>query len=211
MLEWRPYLAQRAGWPRTGRHILAQYDDESVIVYQAYRAAIADWAIAHQQFGGPWKFDRMSWIKPNFLWMMYRCGWATKRDQERVLAIRMARDGFETILAQAVETRHRPDATGWSVQEYETAGKRTEVRMQWDPDHNPTGAPTERRAIQLGLRRATLRQFATDWIHEIFDITPEVQAHHANATPSRYEALQTPFERPYTPRYPAVRTRLRLA
>ena len=35
-----PYLAQNARLPKTGRHIIAQFDDESVIVYQAYRPAI---------------------------------------------------------------------------------------------------------------------------------------------------------------------------
>ena len=33
--------------------------------------------------------------------MMYRCGWASKRDQQRVLAVRLARRGFDTILANA--------------------------------------------------------------------------------------------------------------
>ncbi|MFT5999906.1 MAG: hypothetical protein ACI81P_002365 [Neolewinella sp.] len=41
--------------------------------------------MAHQQLGGPaFSYQRMSWIKPNFLWMMYRCGWAKKQDQERL-------------------------------------------------------------------------------------------------------------------------------
>ena len=47
-------------------------------------------------------YSRMSWIKTNFLWMMYRCGWATKRNQERVLAIRITRQGFEEILSKAL-------------------------------------------------------------------------------------------------------------
>ncbi|MFM7854759.1 MAG: DUF4291 family protein [Flammeovirgaceae bacterium] len=25
--------------------------------------------------------NRMTWMKPNFLWMMYRSGWATKHNQ----------------------------------------------------------------------------------------------------------------------------------
>jgi hypothetical protein len=32
-----PYLAQVARWPQTGRHILAQFDNTAVVVYQAYR------------------------------------------------------------------------------------------------------------------------------------------------------------------------------
>jgi hypothetical protein len=29
---------------------------------------------------------------------------------------------------------------------------RSEVRLQWNPDHDPTGNKLERRALQLGLR-----------------------------------------------------------
>jgi hypothetical protein len=73
-----PYLAQEAHWPRSGRRILAQFDEESVVVYQAYRPAIGHFAAEHGYFGGAFSLSRMSWIKPNFLWMMYRCGWASK-------------------------------------------------------------------------------------------------------------------------------------
>ena len=37
-------------------------------------------------FGGAFSLDRMSWIKPNFLWMMFRSGWGTKEGQEVTLA-----------------------------------------------------------------------------------------------------------------------------
>ena len=44
----------------------------------------------------------MSWIKPNFLWMMYRSGWGTKSNQEVTLAVRLRRSFFDSILAAAV-------------------------------------------------------------------------------------------------------------
>src|SRR5206468_2943297 len=77
-----PYTTQEARWPQSGRHILAQLDAESVIVYQAYRPAIGHFAAEHSYFGGEFRLSRMSWIKPNFLWMMYRCGWGTREGQE---------------------------------------------------------------------------------------------------------------------------------
>jgi hypothetical protein len=77
------FLDQEVAWPRQGRHILAQYDEKTVIVYQAYAPAIAEFALQHGYFGGPFSYSRMSWIKPNFLWMMYRSGWGTKPGQER--------------------------------------------------------------------------------------------------------------------------------
>jgi hypothetical protein len=39
---------------------------------------IGDFAVKNQYFGGDFSLERMTWIKPNFLWMMYRNGWGTK-------------------------------------------------------------------------------------------------------------------------------------
>ena len=85
----------------------------------------------------------MSWIKPNFLWMMYRSGWATKKGQEKILAVWITRAGFEEILSHAL--------TGRQEKLSEMDG-RSQVRLQWDPDHDPHGVSQQRRAIQLGLR-----------------------------------------------------------
>ena len=96
------------------------------------------------RFGGDkFSYSRMSWIKTNFLWMMYRSRWGTNTGQERILAVRITREGFDTILSKAL--------TGKAEKErgMET---RTEVRLQWDPDHHPSGTQERRRAIQLGLR-----------------------------------------------------------
>ena len=67
---------------------MAQTHGDTIVVYQAYKKTIADFAVQHQKFGGPdFSFNRMSWIKPNFLWMMYRSSWSAKEGQERILAI----------------------------------------------------------------------------------------------------------------------------
>ena len=101
-LATAPYLQQSATWPSEGEHILAHYDDSTVVVYQAYRPAIGLHALEHGRFGGPdFSFTRMSWIKPNFLWMMYRCGWATKAGQEVILGLRIRRTFFESLLDAA--------------------------------------------------------------------------------------------------------------
>lgn len=52
---------------------------------------------------------RMTWIKPNFLWMMYRSGWAQKKNQEVILAIRICRSFFEELLFQAVYTSYQSE------------------------------------------------------------------------------------------------------
>jgi len=71
-LKFQPYTRQLDEWPNSGKHILAQFNSDSVIVYQAYKPSIGHFAAEHQYFGGEFSFTRMSWIKPNFLWMMYR-------------------------------------------------------------------------------------------------------------------------------------------
>ena len=103
------YAIQTARWPTTGRHILAQYDAETIIVYQAYKPAIGRFAAEHGYFGGEFSFDRMSWIKPNFLWMMYRSGWGTKEGQEVTLAVHIQRTAFDDLLREAVHSTFVPD------------------------------------------------------------------------------------------------------
>ena len=96
------YKKQVQKWPKEGYHLMAQYNDEEVIVYQSYRKAIGHFAVENQRFGGPFSLDRMTWIKPNFLWMMYRNGWGQKEGQEVVLAIHLRRKAFENYLVQSV-------------------------------------------------------------------------------------------------------------
>lgn len=190
------YVAQAARWPRSGRHILAQYDERSVVVYQAYRPAIAQFAVEHQRFGGEFSFDRMSWVKPNFLWMMYRCGWATKPQQEHVLAVRIRREGFDRMLRDAVHSSFVPEV--YETREaWQAAVDESDVRLQWDPDHAPTGERVERRAIQLGLRGKVLAAYATEWLVQIEDVTAFVREQAENAGRDRRAELITPVENVY--------------
>jgi hypothetical protein len=192
VLPVEPYRQQLQRWPASGRHILASYDEHSIVVYQAYAPDIADHAVAHQRFGGRFSVGRMSWIKPNFLWMMYRSGWAMKEGQERVLAVRLPRQFFDELLARAVPSS--------------VVGGDPDVRLQWDPDHNPAGAPLERRALQLGLRGEPLRRYATSEIEEIVDVT----AFAAEQRTKPFDQLLTPREDVYRPADPAVRSRMGL-
>jgi uncharacterized protein DUF4291 len=164
------YQTLQAGWPVQGRHILAHFDATTIYVYQAYRPAIADYAVSHQRFGGEFSFGRMSWIKPNFLWMMYRSGWASKEGQERILAVRLNRSFFDELLQAAVPSSYE-QSTYPSRQDWAEAVQNSDVRLQWDPDHDPAGRPLERRALQLGLRGRALQRYATDEIVSITDLT----------------------------------------
>jgi hypothetical protein len=192
------YLTQANQWPTTGRHILARHDAESIYVYQAYNSAIAAYAIQQQRFGGPaFSYSRMSWIKPNFLWMMYRCGWASKAGQEHVLAIRLRRSFFDELLCNAVYSTF--DATLYSTHDaWKRALAGSEVRLQWDPDHDPHGHPLQRRAIQLGLRGTTLQRYGTTENLSIEDITAFVKE-QAQLLTQGLEQLSIPAESAYQP------------
>ena len=173
-LETVLYTDYEENLPQEGRYILSQLKGESIIVYQAFKPSIANYAVANQKFGGSnYSFNRMSWIKPNFLWMMYRSGWASKEGQERILAIEISKSNFEKILKEAVHSSYKEEVYK-TMEAWKNKLQNSDVRLQWDPDHNPQGDKLARRAIQLGLRGDVLRTFVDDWIISIQDITPFV-------------------------------------
>jgi len=195
-LATTPYVEQVKRWPATGEHILAQFDDETIVVYQAYCPAIGSFAIENGHFGGEFKYSRMSWIKPNFLWMMYRSQWGQSQGQEVVLAIRLKRMFFDGLLAQAVPSSFDRDAFG-SRDEWAAAVRNSDVRQQWDPDHLPNGAKCERRAIQLGLRGAALESYGQREIVEIIDMSEFVAEQRSYIANWKNGKLITPTEDVY--------------
>ena len=102
-VDWK--LQEDTVWPKEGKHILATFDEEGIVVYQAFNPAIAKYAVEHQAFGGPeYSFSRMSWVKTNYLWMMYRAGWASKPNQEHILAIKLTHSFFHQILNETLHS-----------------------------------------------------------------------------------------------------------
>jgi hypothetical protein len=77
------------------REIRADYDRNTIVIYQAYPPTIADAAVSAGRFVSPFSFYRMTWVKPSFLWLMHRSNWGRKSGQERILAVRMTRVGWE--------------------------------------------------------------------------------------------------------------------
>jgi hypothetical protein len=131
--------------------------------------------------------------------MMYRCGWATKPGQEMVLGLRIRRRFFDQVLASAVASTWRP-AQYPTREEWKAAVEASDVRLQWDPDHDPLGAPLERRAVQLGLRGSTLKAFAADELLEVIDMAPFVHAQRPLALAlARDGGMRMPVERIYGP------------
>ncbi|MEU2777290.1 DUF4291 domain-containing protein [Streptomyces sp. NPDC007162] len=180
------------------RIVRAEYADSTVAVYQAYPQEIAEPALRAGTFVAPFKRDRMTWIKPSFLWMMYRSGWARKPNQERILRIELDRAGLEWALAHAALSHFQPgvheDRAQWRAEVAECP-----VRVQWDPDRSIHLEPQPWRAIQIGLSGEAVDRYVDNWIVNMTDVTDEARSVRAAVLDGKTdEALRRlPPERPY--------------
>ena len=184
--------------PKYGNCISAYQFEDSIIVYQAFKSSIANYAVEHQKFGGDFSFNRMTWIKPNFLWMMYRSGWAQKEDQERILAIKIKKEGWEELLKHAVFSSFKP-AHYSSENEWRNKLNESEIRLQWDPNHDPHGHKLERRAIQIGIKGDLLHKYNDEMIIDISDITSFVRKQNLYVKHDQIQYLEIPNETVYFP------------
>ncbi|GGH62131.1 hypothetical protein HNQ91_001206 [Filimonas zeae] len=196
-LKTELYLTAEEKLPKSGKQIIGQVNGDEIVVYQAYNRWIAKYAVEHQVLGGSnFSYSRMSWIKPNFLWMMFRCGWASKENQERVLALWLRKADFEVILSQAVRSSFKAedysDRDAWKLDM-----ERKEVRLQWDPDHDPYGNKMGRRAIQLGLKGNMLEAFGREMVTGIEDITDFVKEQKVWVDDKQLDKLEVPAEQVY--------------
>lgn len=180
------------------RQIRADYDKDSIIVYQAYREAIGRAAVAAGRFVDPFSFNRMTWIKPSFLWMMERSNWGQKDDQQWVLGVRLRRAGWEEALRQAVLTSPErdvyPNADTW-----QRALDQATVHVQWDPDRSIRGTKLDHRSIQVGLSRRIIRTYVDEWILEIVDLRDHVRRILSLCKQGDFDRAQRllPTEKPY--------------
>ncbi|UGY93265.1 DUF4291 domain-containing protein [Streptomyces gobiensis] len=179
-------------------NVRALHTTSTVTVYQAYDPHIGLPAARDGRFPAAWKRDRMTWIKPSFLWMMYRCGWATKEDQQTVLAVEITREGFEWALRHACLSHYahglHPDRAAWQREL-----KRAPARVQWDPERDLHLRPLPHRSIQLGLSGEAARRYADEWTVTITDVTALAHEIHTLVRHGELDAAAglLPEERPY--------------
>jgi hypothetical protein len=171
-ISWIVYKDLMAALPVEDRVFTAHMPDtDTITLYQAYKPSIARPAVEHQAFTASrdFRLSRMTWVKPGFLWMMYRSGWACKGDQEHILAVHVRKAWLFHALAQhAILSVH---ANAGKV-------KDKDVVIQWDPDHDYRGNKLARRAIQIGMRGAVAADYAAGTqgpaVVRIEDITSHV-------------------------------------
>jgi hypothetical protein len=117
----------------------------------------------------------MTWIKPSFLWMMYRCGWGFKPGQEHVLAIEITRSGFEWALVHACLSHYDPDRYA-SHRDWSEQLKASPVRVQWDPERSLSLQSLSHRSLQVGLSGQAVDRYIDDWTTNITDVTTTAHA-----------------------------------
>lgn len=178
--------------------IRASYTDTTVTVYQAYGPHLGLPAARDGRFPPDWKRDRMTWIKPSFLWMMYRCGWASKAGQETVLAVEITRAGFDGAVREACLSHYDrdayPDRAAWKQ-----TLRTSPVRVQWDPERDLHLNALPYRSLQLGLSGPASRAYADEWTVSIRDVTPLVREIHVLLRSGETDAARAllPVESPY--------------
>jgi len=179
------------------RQIRAVYDEQSIRVYQAYSKEIAVPALQAQRFVPPFKLTRMTWIKPSFLWMMYRAGYGFKDEgQAYILAIDIKREGFEWALEHS---RGSKPPEGMDLAQWQRYKEQTPVRVQWDPERGLQHEALEHRSIQIGLSGEAAERYVNDWIVRITDVTPLAHQIHALVQQEKLDEAKTllPQERCY--------------
>jgi len=176
----------------------AVYDQDTITVYQAYRSAIAIPAVEQQKFVPPFKMERMTWIKPSFLWMMYRCGWAQKEGQEHILSIKIKRKGWEWALQNACLSHFIKDIHT-TQEEWKNTLHNSPVRIQWDPEKDIFLNKLDYRSIQVGLTGIAVEKYVNDWIVSIEDISDTCKHIHSLVLENKIEEANQllPFENIY--------------
>ncbi|MEL6561929.1 MAG: DUF4291 domain-containing protein [Bacteroidota bacterium] len=152
------------------QEIRASYDRETITVYQAYNKQIALNAFKNNRFESPFSFNRMTWIKPSYLWLMERSNWATKSNQEYILGIKIKRTFWEKALSLGVLT-HPDNAVYASGFDWEQQFRDAPVHIQWDPERTLKGGKLNERTIQVGISRQLIEEFNNEGITEITDLT----------------------------------------
>jgi hypothetical protein len=154
---------------------------DTIRVFQAYNANIADTAVAANSFqaaldAGFWSATRTTWIKPSACWMAYRCGWGTMKDsnQARVLALDVSRLRFFDVLRQAHLAHSKPCSS---------SGNDQTVVVQWDPERQMCATASRdqvytckvpnTRSIQIGLKKGSGSALLLDpsFVIRITDVT----------------------------------------
>lgn len=150
--------------------IYADYDDEGVFIYQAFKPKIVAVAVELGKFGKGFGVDRISWIKPSLGWMLRRSKYASKHRMNAIARVKLDHQSWLEILDQSIPTHF--DENRFSTEyEWQSALKNSDVIHQWDPERSLKGERLDRQAIQVGLRGDVLKKYKEEYVIGVEDIT----------------------------------------
>lgn len=191
------------GLPASGRVLLATFDDDTVLTWQAHHADVAAEMISRGRPGGTsWRTDRVTRMRTSLPSLLARCDWGRRPGRERILGLRMTRAGFDAMLRQAVHGEFEPEVYA-TRGAWQLATRYAAVTLTWHPDRDAGGHELARQTVRIGVRDDALRRLTTEWVTGFEDFTPWVE--QARVAPS--VALAVPVLRPY-PLPPELAARL---
>ena len=171
-------------------NIRAEFDDKTFTVYQAFDDSIANIAIQQQKLLPPFSYQRLTWIKPSLLWLMYRSDWGRQAGMNCILKIKIHRKYWDQALAEAILTTPEKhvykDAKKWR-----SALNKSRIRVQWDPERDLYNTKLKYKSIQVGITSALAEEYAKKWIDSIEDVTPLVRQMESYILQQKFEKAQT--------------------
>ncbi len=153
------------------RLVFANFDEEGIYVYQAFKPQTVEIAAKLGTFGKGFSLDRISWIKPSFAWTLRRTKYATKNRMQAIAKIKLSHQAFLEILEQSIES-HWNTQVFPSEMEWKSQLDKSDVIHQWDPERDLVGRRLDRQAIQIGIRGVVIRKYVSDYIISVEDVTP---------------------------------------
>lgn len=163
-METETYEERLKYLPDKGRHVVANYDDDCVIVYHVVNEETADYATQENMLG-ELPLDG-AWFTPSFLLTVQ--DW---HESHRIIAVYLTRIGFDSILKKAVPADYDPtiyaDHDAWH-----RALNVSWVRLRWRHDYDFDNQPLEQQAIYIGLLgKSGLHYSQGGWVDHIEDVT----------------------------------------
>lgn len=150
--------------------IYANYDEAGVYMYQAFKPATVKIAAELGTFGKGFGFDRLTWIKPSFAWLLRRSKYGTKNRMKGIAKIKIAHSAFLEILEQSIET-HWNQKLYSNEDNWQKAINNSDVIHQWDPERDLVGKRLNRQSIQIGIRGEVIKKYVSDYILGVEDIS----------------------------------------
>lgn len=178
------------------RLVRATYDDDGVMIYQAFKPKVVAAAVAAGTFSTGFGRQRRTWIKSSFGWILHRSGYARKHRQQAIIQVKLSHEGFLAILRQSVPSFYDHSRYD-SKADWQKALKQSLVIHQWDPDYDLRGRPLDQRALQVGISGAVVDSYVDDWILSVRDVTDWARQVEAAVRGRRGQIPELPEERAY--------------